>query len=484
MQVFFNNFIKKLEHIKTAQRYDTFVRFFLVLGIIVFVSGFILGSGYITSYAQDSSGDQTTQDEIEELKRKLQDLEQELQANRAEEEKYRAERKSYSRDISILENQIYGIQLEIRKIRLTLEKTDLAIQANQEAIDELNEKIDKQKELMSNLILSIYKLDKTSTVEIVLTSETLSEFFADVHNIHSLQTGLSEALAKIKEIKADIEEEKLALEQKMDEQAANLQLQSAQRAQLNSKIAEKEDLLEASQEKEEEYQELADNTAKTISQVRNQLFRLEGAGVAVTFEEAYNHAKYAENVTGVRAAFLLSVLKQESSWGKNVGLCTLHNKDNGDGKGVNTGRIIPRTMKATRDVEPFFQITQELGRDPYNTRISCWPEIYYQGVPYGYGGAMGPAQFLPSTWMGYRDRVAAILGRPADPWLIRDAFLASAVKLSAAGAAGGGYNDEWCAAMIYYSGRCPGPSINHFYGNQIMARAADYQQDIDILEGR
>jgi len=34
---------------------------------------------------------------------------------------------------------------------------------------------------------------------------------------------------------------------------------------------------------------------------------------------------------------------------------------------------------------------------------------------------MGPAQFIPSTWMGYKDKVAALTGKnPPNPWDIRD----------------------------------------------------------------
>jgi membrane-bound lytic murein transglycosylase B len=97
---------------------------------------------------------------------------------------------------------------------------------------------------------------------------------------------------------------------------------------------------------------------------------------------------------------------------------------------------------------------------------------------------MGPAQFIPSTWMAYRDRAAAALGHPADPWNIRDAFVTSAIKLAAAGAASQDYDTEWKSAMIYYAGGNWNNPAYWPYANWIMDKAAEYQRDIDILEGR
>ncbi|MEK7213464.1 MAG: hypothetical protein AAB678_03460, partial [Patescibacteria group bacterium] len=136
-------------------------------------------------------------------------------------------------------------------------------------------------------------------------------------------------------------------------------------------------------------------------------------------------------------------------------------------------------MKPTRDQEPFKIITAELGLDIDTTPVSC-PMRDKNGNQVGWGGAMGPAQFIPSTWMGWRGKVAALTGKAtANPWDIRDAFLASALKLKSNGANDGG-NGEWKAAMIYFSG-----STNtryRFYGDNVLATAKKYQADIDELD--
>jgi len=134
-------------------------------------------------------------------------------------------------------------------------------------------------------------------------------------------------------------------------------------------------------------------------------------------------------------------------------------------------------MKSSRDVQPFLQITKELSRDPYNTLVSC------PHPDYGYGGAMGPAQFIPSTWMAYHDELAGLLGHTPDPWDIYDAFTASALKLSRGGASAQTPDSEWKAAMIYYAGSRWNNPLYSFYGDSVMELAATIQQEINAMGG-
>jgi membrane-bound lytic murein transglycosylase B len=136
-------------------------------------------------------------------------------------------------------------------------------------------------------------------------------------------------------------------------------------------------------------------------------------------------------------------------------------------------------MHPTRDIPPFLRITSALGRDPGTTPVSC------RIGNIGYGGAMGPAQFIPSTWERIAPKAAAKLGiASADPWKPRDAFMASAVYLASLGADAKTYTAERNAACRYYSGRsCDSKRpANTFYGDQVANRASKIQGQIDFLE--
>ena len=90
-------------------------------------------------------------------------------------------------------------------------------------------------------------------------------------------------------------------------------------------------------------------------------------------------------------------------------------------------------------------------------------------------GAMGPAQFIPTTWNGIKGQVAKLLSKKvADPWEAQDAFMASAIYLSDLGSINGNYGAEIKAACRYFGSG--GSSC--YYGKQVMARAQDIQENM------
>jgi len=211
---------------------------------------------------------------------------------------------------------------------------------------------------------------------------------------------------------------------------------------------------------------------KKSAAIKAMLFQTVGVSKVPTFGEALEVAKIAAGSVGIRPAFLLAIISQESAIGRNVGQCMLTDATTGAGKKISTGAAIIRVMKPTRDVQPFIQITTSVGKDPYNTPVSCWIPAYVSGVPTGWGGAMGPAQFIASTWNLFADRLKALLGRTADPWAIRDSFTASAMYLADLGASAQTAAKESNAASRYYGG-------SSSYARSVMNRASCIQTFID-----
>ena len=222
------------------------------------------------------------------------------------------------------------------------------------------------------------------------------------------------------------------------------------------------------------------------------MFALRDTG-AIPFGEALEYATRAGKRTGVRPALILGVLTQETKLGEFLG----------------TGNY-RRDMHPTRDVPLFLALTKKLGLNPDEMPVSKKPS-------YGWGGAMGPAQFIPSTWACYggwvnvktgdcsntrrslswdqfwagpwryekaQDRLRAISGRarPSNPWDKQDAFFAAALLLKDNGADRGGYEAERLAALRYFAGwsNATNPAYA-FYGDGVMRHTAYYQRQIDIL---
>ncbi len=251
----------------------------------------------------------------------------------------------------------------------------------------------------------------------------------------------------------------------------------AEKKKIEVAEAEKKRLLALNKTEQAGYQKIIADKAAKAAGIRAALFSLRDSA-AIPFGTALEYAKKASAKTGVRPAFVLAILTQESNLGANVGSCYLTNTMTGAGIKISTGLPIANVMKPTRDVTPFLQITKDLGRDYLSTRVSCPFSI-------GYGGAMGPAQFIPSTWNIFKTRIASLLGvSMADPWNPEHAFMASALYLSDLGAVAGAYTAERNAACKYYSGRSCADSNNIFYGDQVMAKVAGIQANIDFLNNQ
>ena len=404
-------------------------------------------------------------------------------------EQYEAKIQEYQGNINVsqteqktLNNQIYLLRQQIDQSNYKIKKSDIVIHDIQdqvvdtvESIEETGKKILSSRDKLGLILRKVHEEDQRSSLEIFLGNDSLSGFFDNMFALERLLLESHELLKEIEGLKTNLEVQKVELSTQEQEWEEWKQVQILQKSQSQGYKEEQEWLLQQTKGEEALYQKLLQENQAKANQIRQRLFSLAGivTSNAPTFGEALEIARYVEGVTGVRAALVLAVLTQESNIGKNVGQCYLRDFDTGAGVVVSSGRYQDRIMKPSRDITPFLSICEESGRDPSNTRVSC-------PMSYGYGGAMGPAQFIPSTWVIYRERVANTTGRPADPWNIRDAFLAAGFYLRDSGAWKQTEDAEWCAAMVYFSGSCY--SGHNFYGNSVLALANRYEEDISQLD--
>lgn len=129
-----------------------------------------------------------------------------------------------------------------------------------------------------------------------------------------------------------------------------------------------------------------------------------------------------------------------------------------------------------RQHSSYLTLCEKLGFDPDVMPVSkkAW---------YGWGGAMGPAQFIPATWLGYESRIAAATGHnPPNPWDMDDAFTAAALYLTNAGAAAQTYEAEHKAYMIYLAGGNWQKNYLQFYGDQVLSLASEIQHQINLIK--
>ncbi|MCD6178180.1 lytic murein transglycosylase [bacterium] len=388
------------------------------------------------------------------------------------------------KDISIteakkktLQNQIYILRKKIKKLdyqiyqnNLMIKDLNFQIDDTQSSIEKTSKKIEDSKKKLTNILRKIYEQDQRSMIEILLEEETLSDFFDNLVALETLNSKNRELLKDIKKLKVDLENQKKALDEEKGELERAVKIQMLQKQESANAKRQQEYYLKLTEAEYQKQLKEKEEIEKKAAEIRSRIFELIGVPKAPTFGEALEIAKYVETITGIRPAFLLAILTQESNIGKNVGQCYLTDPKTGEGIYVKSGRKTPRVMNPKRDVGYFLDICKELGRDPYHTLVSC-------PMSYGWGGAMGPGQFIPSTWVLYKDKIKSITGKDPDPWDIKDAFLATGIYLKDLG----GTQNEWRAAMRYFSG-ATWKKYEEFYGNSVISLAKKYQADIEILE--
>lgn len=415
----------------------------------------------------------------EALERELAELERQILEQQRKIEEYRAQGKTLKREISSLNAQKQKLILQIKAIDVSLRQLTNDIMETQRNINETENRIREHKEALARGIQNLYEADTQTTVEILLANDKLSDFFGNLANIALVQENLTISLNEIVRLRQNLvnQKEELSLE-KTD--VENLKAaKTAQKKNIESIESEKDKLLKITKGKESEYQKLLQKTKASAAEIRGRIFELLGGG-ELTFEKAYEYARLAERATGVRAALILAILHQESLLGKNVGRCPYYDAV----KGI-------YYMHPTRDVPIFLDLLKELRISPNSVaaQVSC-PNR--DGT---YGGAMGPAQFIPSTWNLYRDDIARITGHNTpSPWNNADAFVATALYLkdSLSSSSCKNYAEknknivpyqtllERCAAAQYYAGR-RWYTYRFVYGEPVIKKAREFQEDIDIL---
>ena len=436
------------------------------------IFSFFASIDYETVFAQELPQAEEECGSREECEAILKNYEEEIAKYEDSISKTQKEKDTLFNKVSILKNKIKKLELQISQSNLMVKDLTLQLKDTEGSIEKNSLKIEEKKDNLSAILRSIYEEDKKSLVEVLLSENQLSGFFNNLMNLENLNYKNKDLLKEIKNLKNYLENQKDSLDKEKQDLQNLLEMQQLQKQDSETTKKTQETLLETTKGKESEYQKLLKSTQEKATQIRARIFDLIGIPQAPTFGEAYDLAKYVEEATGIRPALLLAVLTQESNIGKNVGQCYLKNNETGSGVKANSGVVISRVMSPKRDVPPFLQITRELVRDPYGTPVSC-------PMSYGWGGAMGPAQFIPSTWIIYKDRVKAITGS-ADPWNIRDAFVASALYLKDKGAGSQVYKDEWGAAIAYFAGYVN--TKYRFYGDSVMSMATKYESDIKAIE--
>lgn len=448
--------------------------------ITVFVLNFVLTGEQKAEAAFDclKLTSSSSESQKEYCKDELAEIEKELSVlleKQKEQQKHTGTLKS---DVEMLTSQINALKTKIKARSLVIAQLKIHIEEKVKTIKSLSGKIERERESLSQLLRNTNEFDNQNLVDLILSNESISGFYSDFESYNSIKRAVKNSIDVINGVKTETEIAKQDLEKKQDaETDAKAELENAEQKVAVSE-AEKKKLLSISQQTEAAYQMLAAEKKAQADKIRAALFPLANTSTKIDFGTALLYANEAQKITGIEPAFLLAILTQESNLGANVGQCYLTNQTTGAGVGKNTSTPFANVMKPMGmtgrkgDVEDFLRITSKLGLVWNQTPVSC----PIAGVA-GYGGAMGPAQFIPTTWTLFENRLKNLLGYDANPWAPKDAFMASSLYLTDLGAVGTSASAQHKAACKYYGSG--GATCS--YSNSVMRLKTGIQANIDLL---
>ena len=448
----------------------------------VFASGAVIGGAVLVlvgvnsaAYAQAPSATSQRQS----LAQQLEALEREAAELDTRISEAQTEARTLETQIKIFDAEIKRRELEIRRLTLAIRQAEIDIQAKSDGIEELTLRIAKNREILGASVRRLYDYDQEQLLIVFFKNESISSFFTTLDNVKDLQAQVESLVRELRANRSQLEADKSELEDFRTEQLSLRSLAEVERRGVQEKRIQKDALLKLTRGREVTFQQLLAQKKRDITALKTQLFYIERTGISA--EEALRVAELAATRTGIRPAFLLAILEVET--GRQF-----ENRVISAGTNLGTGNWrtdmyecyvrLGRRSAAEAQKSAFFEITGKLNLDPDRMPVSRKPS-------YGCGGAMGPAQFIPTTWLLFERRVAELTGHnPPSPWNIEDAFTASAIFLADSGANSRTRSGELAAARTYISGRasCPPRGSARYaciaYGNRVVSLAEDIDRVI------
>lgn len=405
------------------------------------------------------------QDEINDRNKQIEEINRQIAAYEEEISKKQGASKSLNNEISILNSKISQIQSEIKGLSLSIDQASAEIGQTVGQIKDAEDKIGKHKMALGAYLRLLNQSEQEDLLQILLKNKSFSAFFDNLNNVQTTQENVKATIGQIKDIKAGLEiKEDHLIDQKQELESLK-NIQQIQRKSVEDVKTNKNQLLKVTKGEESKYQNLVKQSKADIEKIRTQITYLQQNGVSA--EEAVKFGQLAAIGAGIRPAFLLAILEIESGLGKNVGTGNWQ-------KDMYTCYLnLKKPKRAELEKAAFFKIVNKLGLNPDTVKVSREPN-------YGCGGALGPAQFLPTTWLGYEAEVARLTGHnPPNPWNVEDAFTAAAIKLAKGGANAKTKTGETRAAKAYISGNPTCTSnICNYYSTMVLRKADQIEQNL------
>ncbi|MEK7623121.1 MAG: peptidoglycan DD-metalloendopeptidase family protein [Patescibacteria group bacterium] len=251
-------------------RFRFLIIFFLFVGVF---------GAPVLSFAQTASSDnaeiETLNKKIAESREKVKELEDSIAQAKKDIAKKELEGVSLKNQMAIIDNRITEVKIDIEATEEKLNTLDLQIQKLQLEIEQKQELITKQKKLISALLRDLQLNAHKSSLEVLMSYKTFSDFYTNIHYLQTIETQLSQNVTTLRLAKEDLEakEDQVGKERQSYEQLKGRL--DGRKEDLEDQSFAKQNLLKQTKSSEQVYRTLLGNLKQQYQAIEAEIAQNE-----------------------------------------------------------------------------------------------------------------------------------------------------------------------------------------------------------------
>ncbi len=175
-----------------------------------------------------------------------------------------AKAKELAAQADSLKKTIAELDLQIQQQDAEIVQTGLRIQELQQKLDQTQAELERQKELLRDSIRALYKKGGASTVELLIGSDSFSQFIDSQEYLTRLKSAIQDSTNKVIALKHE-------LQAQQDQQQVLLKQQQDQKATVEASRKDRQAVLDQTQGDEARYQSMVADLRAQQAEVNKQL---------------------------------------------------------------------------------------------------------------------------------------------------------------------------------------------------------------------
>lgn len=144
---------------------------------------------------------QQKRSELEELRDRIETYKQEI-AN------LQSQSRSLANEMALLENRIVKTELDIEALNVEIESTTIEVEILDQEISDKQARIDRERQILADLIREIQIFDRRSTLALIFSARTFSDFYSQLRFLEDVQGRLQETMDSVQAAKATEEQKR------------------------------------------------------------------------------------------------------------------------------------------------------------------------------------------------------------------------------------------------------------------------------------